>query len=162
MTRDEARSTLLHQVDALARRRFDDAPLVSEALETLWRPANRDEIMAAVNAGADLAMESLADDYISKDEAYNIANIVACAIGSVLDNPAVTIAEVLAANFADTVEQWREEYGDEIVDAAIALQQAGELRKCGGCGVDIGEYTPNLTRCAACTTEEVTADGNDR
>lgn len=85
----------------------------------------REEIMQAVNAGADLAMNAMHDAGALHDEtAANVANLVVCAIGSVLDHGSdVSIVDVLAENFEQTADQWRTELGDDVVDAAIALQE---------------------------------------
>ena len=128
MTRDEARRTLLRQADALARRNYDDAPIVAEAVEVLTAPANREEIMCAVNEGVDLAMEAVAEAefrHLSVDDTHNVACLVANAIGTVLDRPGgnVTMAEVMAENFdSSTLGDWREELGDDVVDQALGLR----------------------------------------
>jgi hypothetical protein len=129
MTRDEARRTLMRQADALARRGYDDAPLVSEAIDVLCAPVNQDDIMTAVNAGTDLATEAIGRagfGCLNPDGAYNIACLVVNAIGTVLDEPTATMVDVLVGNFdASTIGDWRQELGDEIVDAALALLKEG-------------------------------------
>ena len=86
----------------------------------------RDEAMTAINAGADLATSAMAEaGSMTTDEAYNVANLVVCAITTVLGNPEATMIDVLTENFAGTADQWREELGDVVVDAAIARLEAG-------------------------------------
>jgi hypothetical protein len=48
MTYEEARRVLLHQYDALARRGYDDAPIVAQAIDVLTLKALREEIRDAL------------------------------------------------------------------------------------------------------------------
>jgi hypothetical protein len=89
------------------------------------RTFTRDDVIAAANAGADLVLHAMSDNgYMGSDEAYNVSNLVVCAIGSVLDNPHASVVDVLAENFQDSANQWREELGDDVVDQALARQEA--------------------------------------
>lgn len=82
------------------------------------------EVMRAVNTGADLTLNAVRDAGRLDDElAANLANLVVCAIGSVLHNPEATIEDVLRDSFAGTIEQWREELGDDVVDRALAPEE---------------------------------------
>jgi hypothetical protein len=85
--------------------------------------AAREEIMKAVNAGADLTMNAMDEaGYLHDETAANVANLVVCAIGTVLDmGEDATIVDVLVGNFEGTIEQWRSEVGDEAVDAALEV-----------------------------------------
>lgn len=128
MTREEARHRLLRQADALKRRGYDDAAEVRQAIDVLTAPVNRDEIMVAVNAGADLALDAIGRAgyrHLTPDDAYNLSSLIVNAIGSALDGPVTDMAEVMAANFDEsTIGDWREELGDELVDQALALRGA--------------------------------------
>lgn len=84
----------------------------------------REQVMAAVNTGADLALGAMADAGMHDEEAANVSNLVVCAIGSVLENPDATIVDVLVDNFEGTIEQWRTELGDDVVEQALARAES--------------------------------------
>jgi hypothetical protein len=117
---------------------FDVWNAVAEALgshgdDRSPRPLTREEIMRAVNTGTDLATEAMGNaNFVSGDQAYNIANLVVNAIGTVLDHAdEVSMADVLADNFDESsMPDYRQELGDDVVDQAL------ELRKEAGNGDD--------------------------
>lgn len=85
---------------------------------------DRAAVMKTVNAGADLVIEAMTKAGQTNGSAADVANVVVCAIGTLLDNPDATIVDVLAENYPDTAGQWREEFGDDVVDQALELKAA--------------------------------------
>lgn len=69
---------------------------------------SRDEVVAAINAGADLVLENISMDH---DEEYgNAANVIVCAILSTLNNPDISFISMMQENFDTNIDQWLSEF----------------------------------------------------
>lgn len=89
----------------------------------------RQQFMTAVNAGADLVSEALAaSGFLRSESAYDVSSLIVNAIGTVLDMRESTMVDVMASNWDATgVRQYREELGDEVIDAALAQLDAEDV-----------------------------------
>lgn len=85
-------------------------------------PTSHEDIMRAVNAGADLVLAAMSEAGTLNDAASNVSNLVVSAIGTVLEKPDATIVDVLADSFPGSAGQWREEFGDDVVDKALGAE----------------------------------------
>lgn len=70
----------------------------------------REEVMRAVNAGADLVTANISSDHY--EEYANATNVTVCMIGNLLDDPETSFEDAMGDSFQGSMDQWRSEFPD--------------------------------------------------